>query len=44
MKRGFLDDRGEVVEITWYQYQYFLWAGFPEGVVIIQVPDAPHET
>jgi hypothetical protein len=40
---GYLDDRGEVIEITWEQYQYFLWNGFPKGVVIVKAPDGPHE-
>jgi hypothetical protein len=40
---GYLDDRGEVIEITWKQYQYFLWNGFPKDVVIIKAPDGPHD-
>jgi hypothetical protein len=40
---GYLDDRGEVIEITWEQYQYFLWNGFPKDVVIIKAPDGPHD-
>jgi hypothetical protein len=38
---GYLDDRGEVIEITWEQYQYFLWNGFPKGVVILKAPAVP---
>jgi hypothetical protein len=38
---GYLDDRGDVIEITWKQYQFFLWNGFPRGVVILKAPIAP---
>lgn len=40
---GLLDDHGDLVEINWKQYQYFLWNGFPKGVEIIKAPDGPHE-
>jgi hypothetical protein len=40
---GYLDDRGELVEINWEQYQYFMWNGFPKGVVIVMAPEGPHE-
>jgi hypothetical protein len=38
---GYLDDRGDVIEITWVQYQFFLWNGFPKGVVILKAPATP---
>jgi hypothetical protein len=39
--KGYLDDRGEVVELTGEQYQFFLWNGFPKGVVVLKTPEAP---
>jgi hypothetical protein len=40
---GYIDDRGELIAITWSQYQYFLWYGLPKGIEIAKIPECPKE-
>ncbi|MGD7021751.1 hypothetical protein ACQCVK_04110 [Rossellomorea vietnamensis] len=40
---GIIDDHGDLAEITWDQYLYFLWHGVPRGMEIVKVPEQPKE-